>query len=171
MTALKEWYDLIGKYRGESTLWIEPSDPGLNCPSRAWVGCLSQEKFSELRYNWSYEGDPQQGRLILGRPGGGETVRAVWFDTWHMQDQFMVCEGAVDKEGVLNLHGTYEAPPGPDWGWQISIQAQGSDAFLLQMYNHAPAGLPGVAPADLTGIAPGGTKALAVEALYQRKLR
>jgi hypothetical protein len=52
----------------------------------------------------------------------------------------------------LSVAGTYAAPPGPDWGWRITIEPQSPAAFRLRMYNISPAG-----PSDL-----------AVEAIYAR---
>ena len=34
----------------------------------------------------------------------------------------MACEGAVEPDWAIAVHGSYAAPPGPDWGWRIFIR-------------------------------------------------
>ena len=91
--------------------------------------------------------------MILGQESQLNVVNAAWFDTWHLREQFMVCEGRVDNQGAVNIRGTYAAPPGPDWGWQITIEPMDQDQFGIRMYN----------------ITPAGEKMLAVEINYLRK--
>lgn len=91
--------------------------------------------------------------MILGQESQQKVVNAVWFDTWHLSEQFMVCEGSVDDHGEVNIQGTYAAPPGPDWGWQIAIEPKNQDQLGLRMYN----------------ITPAGEKMLAVQINYSRK--
>ena len=70
-----------------------------------------------------------------------------------MREEFMVCEGSAEDDGTVSFRGTYAAPPGPDWGWQITIEPKGEDAFRFLMYN----------------ITPEGEKELAVEVVYSRQ--
>jgi hypothetical protein len=70
-----------------------------------------------------------------------------------MQDKSMSCQGIVGAEGIVSVKGSYAAPSGPDWGWQIDIEPQTADAFRISMHN----------------LSPDGKAELAVEAAYTRK--
>ena len=154
MSALIELNDLIGKWQGTNQLWLFPGEPVRESESLAEIGTMQQEQFTEIRYSWAADGKSQDGRILLGQAADDGIVKAVWFDTWHMANQFMVCEGNVE-DGIVSVKGSYAAPPGPDWGWQIDIEPQGMNAFHLLMYN----------------ITPDGEKFLAVEVAYSRYLR
>jgi hypothetical protein len=64
----------------------------------------------------------------------------------------MELDGGVDADGVVTVRGHYPAPPGPDWGWHISVSPPVDDRFTLRMYN----------------VKPGEAPVLAVEANYAR---
>jgi len=91
--------------------------------------------------------------LLFGyEPESGEAT-AVWVDSWHMGDKAMICKGSVREHGELALAGSYSAPPGPDWGWQIDVVPKTADTFLIVMRN----------------VSPEGVAELAVEAEYSRR--
>lgn len=153
MPALTQLTDLIGKWQGENHLWLYPGDPVHLSESLAEISPVFQGQFSELCYTWAEGRKSQEGRMLLGQMPDSETIQAVWFDTWHMANQFMVCQGGVDAGGVVQVKGAYAAPPGPDWGWQITIEPQGKDQFRFLMHN----------------ITPEGESFLAVETIYTRR--
>lgn len=153
MSALNEIINLNGRWQGTKHLWLSPDAPVRKSQSTAQIRNTAQEQFTEILYTWADEGQPQEGRLILGQESQQQVVNAVWFDTWHMREQFMICEGRVDDQGGVNIQGTYAAPPGPDWGWQIIIKPKDQDQLGLRMFN----------------ITPAGEKMLAVEINYSRK--
>jgi hypothetical protein len=82
-------------------------------------------------------------------------VRAIWMDSWHMRDDFMICEGKVDSNGLVVVKGTYGAPPGPDWGWQITIESIVKKR-LVSFF--------------MDSISPNGEEMLAVEIIYKKPL-
>ena len=153
MSALAELADLIGKWQGTNHLWLSPEEPVRKSESLAEIKAIAHEQFSEIQYSWADKGRPQEGRIIFGQESQRNVVKAVWFDTWHMVGQFMTCEGSIDANGAVNVQGSYAAPPGPDWGWQITIEPKGKDAFRFQMHN----------------ISPAGKRMLAVEVIYSRQ--
>jgi hypothetical protein len=154
MSALAVLTNLVGKWQGTNQLWLSPEEPVRESESSAVIRTLAQGQFSEMQYSWADEGHPQEGRLILGQITGKKTIEAVWFDTWHMREEFMVCEGEIDEDGVVvSVQGTYAAPSGPDWGWEITIEPGDKNAFRFLMYN----------------ISPEGEKMLAVEVKYRRQ--
>ena len=153
MSALAALDRLFGKWQGTNQLWLYPWDPVHQSDTWAEIAVTAQGQFSELRYAWAYEGEPQEGKVILGFEAGSGVVKAVWFDTWHMANDFMICAGELDPEGTVCIRGSYPAPEGPDWGWQISIETWDKDAFRMLMHN----------------ITPAGEEFLAVEAAYHRQ--
>lgn len=152
MAAIETLSRLVGDWQAISRLWLSPDDPVRESESLAAIRPAGREQFSELEYSWAFDDRPQVGRLILGQDPGSHAVKAVWFDSWHMKNDFMVCQGGVDPTGVVAVKGTYSAPPGPDWGWEILIEPDAQGGFALSMYN----------------IPPGGEPELAVEARYTR---
>ena len=153
MSALVEITGLLGKWQGTNNLWLSPEDPVRKSVSDAEIKTTAQDQFTEIRYTWTFEGVTQEGRLILGKEVGTGRVRAAWFDTWHMRDQFMVCEGASEEKGTVWVAGSYAAPPGPDWGWRITIEQREGSVLNFLMHN----------------ISPEGEEMLAVEAKYTRQ--
>lgn len=140
MSSLPTLSNLSGKWHGKNLLWLSPDEPVRESEADAEISTIAQGQFTEIMYTWVFEGKAQEGRIILGQTPDSKAVKAVWFDTWHMMEQFMVCEGEVDDEGVVWVKGSYAAPPGPDWGWQISIETQKIDVFHLIMHNITPEG-------------------------------
>jgi len=144
---------MIGNWQGKNFLWLYPGDPVHESVSTADVRMTGNGQFTEIAYTWAYDGDPQEGRLFVGQTAEDGAVRAVWFDSWHLRDSFMVFKGTGDTAGAVSLDGSYPAPDGPDWGWQIAIEPLQNDTFTLRMYN----------------IPPGEEKVLAVEVEYSRR--
>jgi quinol monooxygenase YgiN len=54
----------------------------------------------------------------------------------------------VDAEGAIRRLGSYEALPGPEWGWTIVLGQATPDALSISMCNVAPGGEP-----ELAGLA------------------
>jgi hypothetical protein len=48
--------------------------------------------------------------------------------------------GAIDATGKIDLRGSYEASPCPDWGWRFVINAPSDNELKLAMYNVSPEG-------------------------------
>lgn len=152
MIVIEVFQGLLGEWRATNRLWLSPDEPVRESESLAVVRLVGREQFAEIEYSWAFDGKPQEGRIIVGQDPGSHAVKAVWFDSWHMRNDFMSCQGGVDPTGVIALKGAYAAPPGPDWGWEILIEPALRGAFRLSMYN----------------IPPAGEKELAVEANYSR---
>jgi len=135
--------DLVGEWRGTSKLWLSPDEPVRESDTTASVTLAAQGKFITIAYTWSYEGDPQDGLIVLSREAKGNAVKAAWIDSWHMGDSMMMCEGGAVEDGAISVRGSYAAPPGPDWGWRIVVEAGDAgeeDAFEVIMYNITPDG-------------------------------
>ena len=65
----------------------------------------------------------------------------------------MLFSGTVGDDGVVRLTGSYAAPEGPDWGWQIFVAPVPTGGGRMTMLN----------------LVPGEAAYEAVEAVYDRR--
>ncbi len=144
--------NLAGQWSGTNRLWLYQADP-YESATGLTAAILAQGQFLQLQYNWSFEGAPQDGLLLLGYEEQSKASNAVWVDSFHMQDKFMLLRGMVDDDGKVVIKGAYAVPPGLDWGWQISLALESGDQLELVMHN----------------ITPEGETQLAVKATYSRQ--
>lgn len=152
--SVPEWLaNRVGNWHGINRLWLSPDEPVRVAETTATVALIAQGKFLTFRYTWLYEDQPQDGLLLIGQEKEENLFKAVWLDSWHMGDTFMLCQGSLDPQGNLSVQGTYAAPPGPDWGWRIILETGEDNTLRLAMVN----------------IVPDGREALAVEAIYHVK--
>jgi Protein of unknown function (DUF1579) len=147
MSLPGNFFQLTGRWQGSNRLWLSPSDPARVSETNAIVSRIGRERFIMIAYTW-FENELQEGQLVIGQQG--TEVKAFWIDSWHNGDRIMPCEGIVTADGQISVRGSYPAPPGPDWGWRITIEA--GEPFKLTMFN----------------ITPDGQENLAVEAIYAR---
>ncbi len=127
---------LVGAWTGNKAV-IEPGEPRHEGPCDATIAKAMRDEFLEVRYAWSYEGEPQAGLLLL--TSDGDEARAVWFDSWHNAGTWMTLSGAVTAAGAVGLRGSYPVEGSPDWGWRVALRAQAA-AFEIDMYNVTPEG-------------------------------
>jgi GrpB-like predicted nucleotidyltransferase (UPF0157 family) len=144
---------LVGKWTGLNHLWPSPNEPAFESETIATVASVAEGKFLTFCYTWEYKGQPQDGFLLIRQERPGNQVKAVWIDSWHMDDTFMLCQGSLDPRGSLSVQGSYTAPPGLDWDWRMILEPGEEDTLRLAMVN----------------IDPNGHEELAVEALYRKK--
>ncbi len=146
--------NLLGNWAGSNLLrlsWLTPSD--FHSPSRMSVKHVAKGKFLTFTYTWNHEDVAHEGVILLGYDEKQKMATAAWVDSWHMSSKIMACEGAIDSQGAIDIRGSYEAPPGPDWGWRIVITPKSGKELQLVMYN----------------ISPEGVEDLAVQADYKRE--
>ncbi|MDX1439723.1 MAG: DUF1579 family protein [Rubricoccaceae bacterium] len=141
-----------GRWKGTKELYFEgPPEPDNVSDSEMTVSSVAHGKFLSITYTWTFKDVDHEGFLLIGRLNPGEASSGAWVDSFHMSGKVWPCEGVVGEDGKVDLHGTYEAPPGPDWGWRITLASDGRQLQLL-MYN----------------ISPEGDELLAVQASYER---
>ena len=143
---------LPGRWTGENALWLSSTEPPRLSVAHCSVAPEANGQCLALRYAWADKGVPQEGVLLLSADPASAECAAVWTDSWHCAHQFMTLRGAADDSGAASVLGAYAAPPGPDWGWRITIVPSEDDRFTLRMFN----------------ISPEGEEAHAVEARYTR---
>lgn len=145
---------LIGEWTGTSQLYLEPPPAkSLVSASQLSVTPVAGGSFLQFDYDWTYEGETQTGVLLLGSDED-DAASAAWIDSFHMSSKIMSCLGTA-RTSEADLKGIYEAPPGPDWGWRITIRSGSAGELQIVMHN----------------ISPEGQEDLAVQAEYQRRTR
>jgi hypothetical protein len=144
---------LVGEWVGTNRLWLSTEKAPHESNSTASVSRAAKGRFLAIQYSWAFEGEPQEGLLLVGCEKMQNVVKAAWIDSWHMSDKFMTCEGATDERGGVFFRGSYAAPPRPEWGWRTVIEPGDGKSFRMLVYN----------------VSPEGKEALAVEAIYRRR--
>jgi hypothetical protein len=142
-----------GRWEGTNRLWFDPALPSHDCATTAEVTFAARGRLLALRYDWSWDGKAEEGLLVLGDDPATGRCDAAWADSFHNSHRLMPLSGTLAADGDVSVTGTYTAPPGPDWGWRITLEQPSADALLVRMYN----------------ITPDGIAALAVEASYARR--
>ena len=148
---------VTGAWTGTYKLWFNPADPPIESPTTADVEPAANGHFLVMRYDWSFDGKPHDGLILVGVDEKAGELNASWVDSFHNGDRIMGCIGAVSAEDAevseVSVLGSYPAPPGPDWGWRTQLEHSTTDDVLrMVMYN----------------IQPGEAEQLAVEAVYRR---
>jgi hypothetical protein len=130
---------LLGAWQGEKRLWMEgEGGPVFTSASRLVVTPVAKGSFLSFAYSWAFDGKAQEGLLIVGNDNEAGTASAAWGDSFHMNARLMVSEGGVEAPGVVSLSGHYAAPPGPDWGWRITLDLPAPDGLRIVMHNIEP---------------------------------
>lgn len=130
-----------GRWRGTSRLlmpWATP--PEHHAESTAELSLVAGGRYVTIAYTWAYDGKPCEGFLLVGRERKRDVAHASWVDSWHQGERPMTCEGTVDDAGAVVVRGSYPAPPGPDWGWRIVVDAPDDAHLAVVMYNVTPEG-------------------------------
>lgn len=138
----------MGEWTGANRLWMSPDDPPRESATTVSIAPAAGKGFVAMRYTWSFDGTDHDGLLIArngAEPGGNDIA---WVDSFHTGGQIMTFAGRADADGHVSTLGSYPAPPGPDWGWSIVLQAgegggEGGDAeraeaLRIVMHNIPP---------------------------------
>ena len=139
MSGLDSLAGLAGRWTGNNRVWL-PDEAPHESDATGVVTQVVGGKFVQLAYTWAFDGAAQEGILLVGHETTEQLASAVWLDSWHMGDKFMICRGQVEANGATILHGSYAVESGPEWGWRIVIEPARA-AFRMAMYNVMPDGV------------------------------
>jgi hypothetical protein len=131
---------MVGSWKGTNRLHVPWMEEKLKeSDSSATVRSKMNGQFLSIEYTWAYDGEPQEGLLIIGCDRKSDAVQAVWTDSWHSKDVLMLCNGTRKTDGTISVTGSYAVPDHPDWGWRTEI-IPGDEKFRYAMYNISPEG-------------------------------
>lgn len=136
MTIVEVLTPLLGSWQGVNKLRLLPTDEYQESTACATVSVTAQQLVT-IAYTWADGDNPQDGLLLLGSSSDPEGVTSVWVDSFHSAPAWMNLPGDIGDDGVIRLTGSYAAPTGPDWGWQVHI-ATGTDGWSITMHNVVP---------------------------------
>ncbi|MBN1878780.1 DUF1579 family protein [bacterium] len=128
-----------GRWKGVKKLWLAPGKSCRECDITARVGESALGRSAVIDYEWTLEGERQQGHLMLNPDYGKGAVQAAWIDSFHMATGIMILKGEFTEHDTIDLIGSYPAPPGPDWRWRMIISASDNKLTLIN-YNVSPGG-------------------------------
>lgn len=129
---------VIGVWKGVNRLRLLPTDHYRDSDATATVSITARE-YVTVAYTWSEGDEPQNGLLLVSSPDAeSDRAEAVWVDSWHCAPAWLALSGAVGEDGVVRLLGSYAAPPGPDWGWEIHIDPGDGSGGRITMHNQVP---------------------------------
>lgn len=141
MAAPELTKELAGNWAGKSKLhmsWLPPEQRVQESDSKLSLKINDQGAFASLTYDWSFEGDRQEGTILFAAENEGTGVQLAWVDSWHQSGGIMHLTGNIESSGDLKAAGSYS---GGDelWGWTISFTSQDGQ-LKLTMENVTPAG-------------------------------
>lgn len=132
--SLVEFFEpFMGRWQGVNRLRMMPTDDYVDSAATAIVA-VAAKGFVTIAYTWSDGDKPQDGLLLVQGTSEPEGAAAVWVDSWHSGAAWMQLAGPIEA-GKLRLIGSYPAPPGPDWGWEIDVEP---GERRLSMHNVMP---------------------------------
>jgi hypothetical protein len=140
MTAFERLLACAGQWRGPNRVQTAPQEPVQNSESTASITPLLQNRFVRIDYNWSWHEASQEGSFLIGHDPKSSAVTAHWIDTFHNGHKVMACKGVIRPDGLMDVLGSYAVPPGPDWGWRITIAPDLPNRLEITMYNIHPNG-------------------------------
>ena len=131
---------LVGDWTGTNRLWLDPKAPAQESDATASVTLEARGQFATIRYTWAYDGDQCEGMLLVRLVDTPTKADVVWIDSWHMRNEFLVMRPDAVEGAIVSALGSYPAPPGPDWGWRITLHSENPDVLLIAMHNITPDG-------------------------------
>ena len=127
-------------WEGTSDLYLKPTDPPDSSPTILAMSTLAKETFLLFNYTWRFEERDHEGFIVLRANKENGKATAAWGDSFHQKGSVMHLDGIVEESGIVDVRGSYAAPPGPDWGWRIVIDASEMEMLKITMYNIWPEG-------------------------------
>ncbi len=144
----------VGTWNGPSKLnlpWPPGEEKVLECDSSLTVSVDPKSSYATFGYEWSYEGDPQTGLILIAGDEEKGTVSMGWSDSWHQNGSVLNLTGQMTASKAT-ASGEYVVEGYDPCGWEIEIEQTSDDEMVLRM----------------TNVDPSGDREWAVEAIYRR---
>jgi hypothetical protein len=142
-----------GTWHGTSRLHMPELGQPDESASTLTVTPVLGGRFVRLDYTWAFQGQPQEGSMLVGHENEGNADTAYWVDTFHTPDKAMLFRGDAGEGDAITVKASWAAPPGPDWGWDIVLTPQPGAALSMVMHIYTPEGE--MAPAVEAAYTPG----------------
>jgi hypothetical protein len=129
-----------GVWKGKSKLnqsWLPPEQQVTESDSQLRVDTDTQSKFATITYDWQYEGNREEGTLILAMDDESNAVQFGWVDSWHQSGGVLYLKGEDSRTGSVKAKGEYGSTE--VWGWTIELVTT-EDSFTVRMENVTPDG-------------------------------
>ncbi len=140
MSISREIADCIGTWKGTNNLHLSwDPNPLKQSESGLTVSLKGKGQFVSFEYTWTFEGEPQEGIILMGSDPKTKAAQAVWTDSWHSRNTLMVSDGKVNDDGSVDVKGSYKVEGHPDWGWRTLIVPE-NETLKVIMYNVSPEG-------------------------------
>ena len=91
--SLESLFELEGEWAGTYKLWFSPTDPHLESKTSAGIKPGIRGTCVKVAYDWEYEEKTQEGLIVCAFNPNRELVRAAWFDSFHMANDFLGLRG------------------------------------------------------------------------------
>lgn len=139
MTTIESLQGAERAWTGVSRLYLGEEQQVRESAVTAAVTAAIQGTFSSIAYTWVFDDKPQEGLLLLAKDPAGTAVKALFLDSFHMNESFMVLPGSVEAQGRVNVLGSYTVEGYGTWGWRITVEAA-AHALRVAMFNISPEG-------------------------------
>lgn len=90
-------------------------------PSTLAITPIVGGRFVQLAYAWAFDGDAQEGVLIVGFEAAENAITAVWLDSWHMGDRIIHLRGPADDHAI-ELRGNCAVADSPNRGRRLALK-------------------------------------------------
>jgi hypothetical protein len=140
MSLLTGFARFAGEWSGVNRLWLMPGDPVRESGSTATIAPVAGGGFATVHYTWTDQGRPHDGLIVVRLAPIAGAMDMVWLDSFHTGGEFMGLRRTEESDERIAALGSYPAPPGPDWGWRIALEAAPDGGLSILMYNRKPEG-------------------------------
>lgn len=140
MSASNDLSAYVGSWKGTNNLYLSwLPDPLRQSESTMTVSLKANKQFVAFEYTWAYEGEPQEGLILLGGDTRSNAAQTVWTDSWHSSHTIMLSDGEFGEDGSVSVMGHYKVEGHPEWGWRTEIIPAGK-TLRIKMFNVSPEG-------------------------------
>lgn len=130
---------MVGKWQGTARTWFEPGKLGDEAPIKGETRLVLGGRFLMHEYEGGMTAGDMRGVAIHGYDLTAQRWETAWVDSAHNGTRIMLSVGESGGDaGKPMVLGSYQAPPGPDWGWRTTLELRGPDQLVITHYNIAP---------------------------------
>ncbi len=109
MSLNEDLAQYAGVWKGTNNLYLSwLPDPLRQSSSDLIVSLKANKQFVAFDYTWAYEGEGQEGMILVGCDKNSDAVQTVFTDSWHSSHTFMLSDGKVSEDGSISVKGYYK---------------------------------------------------------------